>query len=100
MAGEPEALNSRLSINDRFHDPFTYLVIALSNGDCGRGDVEEKSISLWDSELCILDIYHWWRLMATADVNAWWVNIGGRVWLVDEVGEGLGVDNAFHFLFF
>lgn len=46
MAGEPVALNSRLSINDHFHDPFTYLVIALSNGDCGRGDVEEKSISL------------------------------------------------------
>ena len=45
MAGEPAALNSRLSIND-LYDLFTYLVIALSNGDCGRGNVEEKSISL------------------------------------------------------
>lgn len=99
MAGEePVALNSWTSSTEHLHDLFTYLVIALSNGDSIGRDVEEQSISLWDSELGVLDINHWWRLMAAADVNAWWVNIGWRVWLVDEVGKGLGVDNAFHFI--
>ena len=77
----------------------TYFVVILSNGDWVWVDVEEHSLSavVWEIA-CSFVWNHGLVVVNFNDVDARWVNVGGR--LVDEVVDGLGVDDAFHFMWF